>query len=599
MPVRGRPGKRVKPFVAMAVAPLLALSACGDNRTDAKQQDEARSAKLVLPTSITPPVHIASVSGAPSGWKLADKVATALRQRDIPAGSKLKRSSNYRLAGTLRRGGADRSQLIIRWTLTDPAGKKVGEVTQMAALTPGQKPNEDILESIADAAAESLSPIIPSSKLQTARKFDTGEPTSRPPKEAHDKNRVTAVGKIKTRSPLSRNLLNRQPKPAPKAVGGSAIARGGLRGDGSTGVRDAKTSVTTSNKSVTAIGRMQPGKSALSRNLIRGGSTGTGRTVTGNDSINTQGTTSRRPRRPVADTGPEAPRGTMTELFRRYPTSMERRSARTPVTRNRSSSTSRGVARSSTTSSRIKRSDRVARKSRPQRSVRTRRVANNRYGVARDFTPRVRGQVADAANRTTATRRSGRRSYRWWVQIGSYGSRAEGTAQWEEARARARGPLFDATHRVVRKNLGRKGVWYRLQVGPPTTKTAALRLCRRLKAAKIDCFIVPERYRGTPAAVTPKVAKPKATPPKPAAPRTAARPPVKAPPKVNQGETTSNVRPKPPAKAEATPPVKPAAPPNKGGNGMSVYEWKTAPDKKPNPKEPPLSTRPGIPGVTQ
>lgn len=562
-------------LAALLCVPLLALGACGENRSEAKREEQARSAKLVLPTSITPPVVVGAVKGAPGAWKLSKKVAAALRQRDIPAFNGLRRDSNYRLTGSLsRRAGG---QLVIRWTLLDPAGTKVGEVTQMAALPAGQAPNEDILESVADAAAESLSPIVPSSKLQTARKFDTGEPTSKTPKEADDKNRVTAVGKIKTDSPLSRNLLTK-------------------RTDSSAGKTERSagqaTAATTSDKSVTAIGRMRRGSSALSRNLMRGGegngsTSRTGRDVSDRtagdkDRINTQATTSRAPkpatratrtaratrtdRTPgTKDKTARARRdGTMADLISRYPTSLERES---------------GLD----TGSRTARERAANRKSSGRAAVR--RVADNdRSGVARDYRPRAAGQVADNGDRAATRRPSGRPSYRWWVQIGSYGSEAEGQKQWSLMRDRMPASVLGMRYRVKRKDLGRKGVWYRLQVGPADNKTAALRLCTQMKRAKIGCFIVPERVVGTPR-------------PDPA-PKTAARPPAKSapPPKVNRGETTSGYKPKP-----ATPPpaktTRPATPPAKDGNGISVYDWKTG-DKKGDRKEPPLSTRPGLPGVT-
>lgn len=569
--VRGRPAVLLS---AVLLVPLLALGACGENRSEAQKQDLARSTKLVLPSNLTPPVHVGAVSGAPGAWKFSGKVAVALRQRDIPASNGIKRDSNYRLSGALTRAGAGGQQLVIRWTLVDPSGKKVGEVTQMAALPAGQKPNEDILESVADAAAESLSPIIPSSKLQTARRFDTGEPTSRSPREADDKNRVTAVGKIKSSSPLSRNLLSSR-KAATKGAGDTS----------GSGARKGRTG--TVGKSNTAIGRMRPGASALSRNLIRGGtatrgtrtadakaggarSAGTKNAGTKNgtsDKINTQSTTSSRPRR--ARTRADDPaRGTMTELFGRYPTSVERKA--------------KGDTRAP---ARAKREAKRAAKRKTADRPAVRRVAENRRVTGRDFTPRYRGQVADADKKTAARRSSSR--YRWWVQIGAYGSAAEGEAQWGQMRARAGGVLSGKRHRVMRKNLGKKGIWYRLQVGPAGSKADALRLCRRLKASGLGCFLVGERRRV-------------GSPPAAAKPRTAARTPTKvAPPPVTRGQTTSKAKPRAAKKPEAPKTAKPADPPAKDGTGISVYDWKTSPDKNGDSKEPPLSTRPGLPGLTK
>jgi len=42
---------------------------------------------------------------------------------------------------------------------------------------------------------------------------------------------------------------------------------------------------------------------------------------------------------------------------------------------------------------------------------------------------------------------------------------------------------------VQQVDLGRKGVWYRVRVGPMGARTAAVNFCNKLKAAGGDCII--------------------------------------------------------------------------------------------------------------
>lgn len=46
---------------------------------------------------------------------------------------------------------------------------------------------------------------------------------------------------------------------------------------------------------------------------------------------------------------------------------------------------------------------------------------------------------------------------------------------------------------VVTVDLGKKGLFHRLQAGPLADRAAALATCAELKAAKQDCIIVPPK----------------------------------------------------------------------------------------------------------
>ena len=74
------------------------------------------------------------------------------------------------------------------------------------------------------------------------------------------------------------------------------------------------------------------------------------------------------------------------------------------------------------------------------------------------------------------------------LQIGSYKSEAEARASWQ---------AFKSEHDVAARyqpdvkeaDLGVKGTWYRLRMGPFSDKTAALETCRKLKADGASCLV--------------------------------------------------------------------------------------------------------------
>ncbi len=76
------------------------------------------------------------------------------------------------------------------------------------------------------------------------------------------------------------------------------------------------------------------------------------------------------------------------------------------------------------------------------------------------------------------------------VQIGAV--QDESAAVGEIARLTKRNPdiLAELSGIVVRADLGDKGVWYRMRVGPFATRAAADGVCGQLKAVDVGCFVV-------------------------------------------------------------------------------------------------------------
>jgi len=76
------------------------------------------------------------------------------------------------------------------------------------------------------------------------------------------------------------------------------------------------------------------------------------------------------------------------------------------------------------------------------------------------------------------------------VQLAALYSRADAEAEWRRLK-RANGDLLGALHaEIMRVDLGDRGVFYRLRAGPLASAAKASALCSRLKAHKLDCFVI-------------------------------------------------------------------------------------------------------------
>lgn len=601
-------GKAPGGAILLLIAGAVLLGACDDGRVFKEQSRRGQTAKLVVPDSLTPPVRVEAVAGAPASWKLHERVAEALRNRDIPAGVRVRGRRVYVLHGrVLRTGGADqRSQVTVKWRLLDGDGRQVGEVTQLAAIPrdPSGKAkdgSDDVTQAMADAAAESLSPIVPSSRLRTSQQAMTGLPATRVRPAVEKGNPVTAIGKsAKKQTRLARALLR----------------------PGRNGAADRSAAADGAASAKTALGRRGAGNGALSRNLFRNSTGSLTRPVKpagkplrkpvssrrGGAGVRVSVTTSsaRRSDVPPSAGGP-AP-GSMEELIRRHPTRTEREAG--IVARKPTPATTR---------------QRKAVKTRPAR--RTRSIAvrpTSRRGPSR----KVDNRAARAPRRPFAGSVAAG-SPVFWVQIGSYRSRPVAERQWQVTRRAGGQTLRDANRRIMRAKVGARGIFYRVQIGPFTKRLAAFAVCRDLRGRGIDCFLFPDvqhaalpvtRAGGAPAkAAKPPVSRsplrPSARPPGDTAVRTGARdkPPPASPSGVRKAPTaTPKTPPRGPSRPGPKPDVKKpdpkqdakkvakAAKPDKAAAGKAVPAKKpdTRPDtEKPRPDRDPISTSPGLPGL--
>ena len=76
------------------------------------------------------------------------------------------------------------------------------------------------------------------------------------------------------------------------------------------------------------------------------------------------------------------------------------------------------------------------------------------------------------------------------IQVASVRTADQAEAEWKRMRGRNTDLLGGLTHDVSRVDLGERGVWFRVRVGPVAGKAEARSLCSALKARKINCIVV-------------------------------------------------------------------------------------------------------------
>lgn len=76
------------------------------------------------------------------------------------------------------------------------------------------------------------------------------------------------------------------------------------------------------------------------------------------------------------------------------------------------------------------------------------------------------------------------------VQLAALRSSKQADAAWKRLGGRHADVLGRLDHRVVRADLGAKGVFYRLRVGPVASADDAKALCAILSERKVDCLVV-------------------------------------------------------------------------------------------------------------
>ena len=82
------------------------------------------------------------------------------------------------------------------------------------------------------------------------------------------------------------------------------------------------------------------------------------------------------------------------------------------------------------------------------------------------------------------------------VQLYSARSHDRALAAWNRLSSDEKDLLGSLTHRVVKVEIPKRGVFYRLRAGPLADKTAARRLCGQLKRRGRDCLVLAGKWSG-------------------------------------------------------------------------------------------------------
>jgi cell division septation protein DedD len=77
----------------------------------------------------------------------------------------------------------------------------------------------------------------------------------------------------------------------------------------------------------------------------------------------------------------------------------------------------------------------------------------------------------------------------WIVQVSSQRTREEAESSWNAMRERYASVLGSLQPSIQQANLGEKGIFHRVRVGPWPTRGEAVEVCEALKAAGGSCFV--------------------------------------------------------------------------------------------------------------
>src|SRR4029078_3709086 len=95
-----------------------------------------------------------------------------------------------------------------------------------------------------------------------------------------------------------------------------------------------------------------------------------------------------------------------------------------------------------------------------------------------------------AAQQTASAAPAAAAPVKYVVQVGSKKKQTDALASFAHMQQKYPSLLAGYRPMVQKADLGAKGVWYRLRIGPIADKTAAAKLCSQLKARGLpDCLV--------------------------------------------------------------------------------------------------------------
>ncbi|MEM9494659.1 MAG: SPOR domain-containing protein [Pseudomonadota bacterium] len=105
--------------------------------------------------------------------------------------------------------------------------------------------------------------------------------------------------------------------------------------------------------------------------------------------------------------------------------------------------------------------------------------------AAEDAASAARSAASNAAPASAVDALSGN----YVVQVGAFGSNSEAVSNWSRMQIKLGSYLDGKASHVERADLGSRGVYHRLRIGPFTTAEAAKNFCTGLKVRGQDCLI--------------------------------------------------------------------------------------------------------------
>jgi len=407
----------------MAGMAALVSGCMGDESPFAREHNVLYDEALLVPDHITPPVKVLPVEGAPEHWRLHERVAAAMRDREIPAGTEGESRASYRLEGRFSVPEENDGRIRIAWQLYDNAGKAVGEVMQLTAITNATWGTHETgeLGLVSQAAAESLAPLVPSAVLDDAQFAEnTGEPSRDDPAKRFGP--VTALARK------------------------AAMPGGGL-GDRFIGLANVD-EVPTLPATAEALD-VEPASDELER---------------ANEEAARKAALppAELPLLPEADRVPGPGHETPNVAFGIEPAPGDRNDGL--------QAEAVGAAAHA-----------------PQLEA----VASGALSTqSAATTPEAAKPPAEPASVSTegGTASPGGPAPHW-VQIGAYRNAARSRAAWDTLLAEHPEQLAGRPHAIHKADLGRKGVFYRVRLGPFGERRQALDTCAGLTRVGVDCFL--------------------------------------------------------------------------------------------------------------
>ncbi len=490
--------QRAKHAVAiLAIAGMaVAVAACGDRSRTPEKTAEKTTEQLIVPTNLTPPVAVSIVKGAPEQWDLRNRVAAALRERDIPATISSGGQTAYTLKGKARPSADGKTgEVSLVWELFDPDGNKAGEIIQLAAVpdTSWLQIKGPDLDAVAEAAAESIAPIVPSAALGGTQ-FATKGGKVEQRKRVDDETAARKLIREKGAGPLQKRLAGMA------GVRGEEVRKAAERKEELRANRQAQRELDRKQaeapkppKKPRELSEAKPKpKAAPQKRVVAKTPTKKRRIVDPKEAARIA--MNADPSKVLANPGGSSrvaagAGGTAkARAAKAASKSAASRAAGKSIIARKPPQTATRTSTARTSTARVKAA--------PVKKVRE--IAIRRPGAKPVIDPGAAGELRGQATArrklppqtasTGVTQRENTGPEFYWVQVGAYGDKGTARKIYADMRRKSPENLGAVPHVIVRGSIGTTPV-YRVRIGPFPSRGSAGTRCRRLKSDGIDCFL--------------------------------------------------------------------------------------------------------------